>query len=431
MKEIKLGEVLDVKRGTSLSGKFYENSGKYIRLTLGNFTYPECGWKDNTSKDDLYYSGDFKNEYLLKKDDIITPLTEQVRGLLGNTARIPESDLYIQSGDIGKIIPFEKLLDKNFAYYLVSSPIVKKQLDAASQQTKIRHTSPDAIKNCIAFIPELASQKKIANLLDSLNKKISTNNCIISELESLAKTIYDYWFLQFEFPNEDGKPYKSSGGKMVWNEELKREIPEGWGVQTVNDSNIYVSDFTANGSFKGLADNVKYNAGEKYALLIRIVDFNNNFDNHDFIYVDKHAYDYLSKSHLLPNDIIICNVGAVGSVYRCPDIEIPMTLGPNGIVVKSSKGLMDNYLYLYFKYGIGYRQLLSISSGSIQMKFNKTNFRELPLLLPPTDINEKFNHIISSIFSMKNNSWKENKKLASLRDFLLPMLMNGQVTFKD
>ena len=115
MKEIKLGAVLDVKRGTSLSGKFYENSGKYIRLTLGNFTYPECGWKDNTSKDDLYYSGDFKNEYLLKKDDIITPLTEQVRGLLGNTARIPESDLYIQSGDIGKIIPFEKLLDKNFA----------------------------------------------------------------------------------------------------------------------------------------------------------------------------------------------------------------------------------------------------------------------------------------------------------------------------
>lgn len=283
------------------------------------------------------------------------------------------------------------------------------------------------------MIEDIPFERQVENvsILKQIDQKIENNNKIISKLESLAKTIYDYWFLQFEFPNEDGKPYKSSGGKMVWNEELKREIPEGWGVQTVNDSNIYVSDFTANGSFKGLADNVKYNTGEKYALLIRIVDFNNNFDNHDFIYVDKHAYDYLSKSHLLPNDIIICNVGAVGSVYRCPDIEIPMTLGPNGIVVKSSKGLLDNYLYLYFKYGIGYRQLLSISSGSIQMKFNKTNFRELPLLLPPTDINEKFNHIISSIFSMKNNSWKENKKLASLRDFLLPMLMNGQVTFKD
>lgn len=395
MKEIKLGEVLDVKRGTSLSGKFYENSGKYIRLTLGNFTYPECGWKDNTSKDDLYYSGDFKNEYLLKKDDIITPLTEQVRGLLGNTARIPESDLYIQSGDIGKIIPFEKLLDKNFAYYLVSSPIVKKQLDAASQQTKIRHTSPDAIKNCIAFIPELASQKKIANLLDSLNKKISTNNCIISELESLAKTIYDYWFLQFEFPNEDGKPYKSSGGKMVWNEELKREISEKWSVKRYSDiANTTTGKEDANFA----TENGKYAYFTCGSNILKCDEY--KFDgkailiagNGDFNvkYYDGKFNAYQRTYVLMPDEKYI------------------------GILYQASKRKIE-----CFKKG---------SNGSIVKFITKGDIDNIELTIPDDDkLFDPFNSILNFIHHNKI----ENFKLASLRDFLLPMLMNGQVTFKD
>ena len=171
----------------------------------------------------------------MKKGDIITPLTEQVRGLLGETAIIPESGKYVQNGDVGKIIPNEKVLDKSFAAYLISSPVIKAQLDAAAQQTKIRHTSPDKIKDCITWIPALNKQKMIGKMMDNINAKIKINNYINSELESIAKTIYDYWFLQFEFPNEEGKPYKSSGGKMVWNKELKREIPEGSEVKEIGN----------------------------------------------------------------------------------------------------------------------------------------------------------------------------------------------------
>ena len=181
--KVKLGSLLDVKRGMSLSGDYYSTQGKYIRLTLGNFSYPDCGWKENTSKEDIYFTGPIKKEYVLKEGDIITPLTEQVRGLLGNTATIPLDDTYIQSGDIGLVIPNENVLDKRFAYYLVSSPIVKKQLDAGSQQTKIRHTSPDAIKDCWAYLPEdKHEQHKIAELLDNINKKISLNNKINDNL---------------------------------------------------------------------------------------------------------------------------------------------------------------------------------------------------------------------------------------------------------
>ena len=182
MKKVKLGTVLDVKRGTSLSGEHYATSGKYIRLTLGNFKYPDCGWKDNVSKDDIYFVGPIRKEFILNKGDIITPLTEQVRGLLGNTATIPESGKYIQSGDIGLVIPNENEIDKRYSYYLLSSEVVKKQLDAGSQQTKIRHTSPDAIKNCYAYILEKKDQIKVARMLDFINKKIDINNRINDNL---------------------------------------------------------------------------------------------------------------------------------------------------------------------------------------------------------------------------------------------------------
>ncbi len=235
LKKCRLGDVLDIRRGTNLSGKFYAENGSKIRLTLGNFDYPSGGFQENTSKKDIYFSGEVNPEFILKKDDIITPLTEQVAGLLGETAIIPVDDLYIQSGDIGLVVPDESVLDKSFAPYLVSSPAIKKQLRAAAQQTKIRHTSPDGIKNCYAWIPSLHYQHIAGKLLSALDAKIETNKKIISELEDLAKTIYDYWFLQFEFPNESGKPYRSSGGEMIWSEKLKREIPKGWEVGNLYD----------------------------------------------------------------------------------------------------------------------------------------------------------------------------------------------------
>ena len=228
MKKYKLGELIEVTRGASLNGNYYAVSGKYIRLTCGNFDYRNNCFKENTSKDNLFYTGEFKEEFLLEKGDLITPLTEQAIGLLGSTAWIPESGKYIQSQDIAKIICNEELLDKKFAYYLISSNMVKQQLSAAAQQTKIRHTSPDKIKDCTVWLPSLAEQKQIGQLLFDIDRKIEINRAINHNLEAMAKQLYDYWFVQFDFPYENGKPYKSSGGKMVWNEKLKREIPQGW-----------------------------------------------------------------------------------------------------------------------------------------------------------------------------------------------------------
>ena len=231
----KLGELIEVTRGASLSGQFYAEEGEFVRLTLGNFNMNGGGFKENTSMTDLYYTGTVKDEFILNKDDIITPLTEQSLGLLGTTARIPESGKYIQSQDVALVKCKKGLLDPNFCYYLISSSVVRQQLSAGAQQTKIRHTSPDKIKDCTVWIPELEVQKRIGRILSDIDEKIALNRQINDNLEAMAKQLYDYWFVQFDFPNEEGKPYKSSGGAMAWNEKLKREIPQGWNDCKIKD----------------------------------------------------------------------------------------------------------------------------------------------------------------------------------------------------
>lgn len=174
----RLGELVDVRRGTSLPGEYYSTSGSLVRLTLGNFDYANGGFKINTSKDNIYYVGDVKEEYILKQGDIITPLTEQTPGLLGSTARVPESGKYIQSQDVALVKCDVSKIDPSFCYYLMSSQSVKKQLGAAAQQTKIRHTTPDRIKDVVVDIPSLSEQRLIGSVLDSINAKIDLNRSI-------------------------------------------------------------------------------------------------------------------------------------------------------------------------------------------------------------------------------------------------------------
>lgn len=178
-----LSDFLDIKRGPGLPSDHYSERGKFVRLTLGNFNYPNGGFKENTSKDNIFYNGNVKSEYILKKGDLITPLTEQTEGLLGETAWIPEDNKYIQNGDIGLVVPFEEKLDKIYCYYLLSSNLIKKQLSAGAQQTKIRHTSPDKIKACVAPVPNIDIQRKIGNILNSIDSQIKKNDDMVQKLQ--------------------------------------------------------------------------------------------------------------------------------------------------------------------------------------------------------------------------------------------------------
>ena len=189
LKKYKLGELVEVTRGASLSGQYYSESGEYVRLTLGNFNMNGGGFKENTSKSDLCFTGTVKDEFILNEGDIITPLTEQSIGLLGTTARIPESGKYIQSQDVALVRCKEGLLDPNFCYYLISSATVRQQLSAGAQQTKIRHTSPNKIKDCTVWIPTYENQQKIGRIMSDIDAKIALNRQINDNLPMLDRSL--------------------------------------------------------------------------------------------------------------------------------------------------------------------------------------------------------------------------------------------------
>ncbi len=414
LKKYKLGEILDVTRGASLSGEFYATEGKYIRLTCGNFDYQNNCFKENKSKDNIYYVGDFKPEFLMEKGDIITPLTEQAIGLLGSTAIIPESSKYIQSQDVAKIICKEDLLDKDFAFYLISSALVKQQLSAAAQQTKIRHTSPDKIKDCTVWIPELSEQKRIGKLLCSIDRKIELNRAINQNLEAMAKQLYDYWFVQFDFPDENGRPYKSSGGEMVWNEKLKREIPKGWDVKTMGNCTTILLGGTPDTNDSSLW-------GDGYNWL-------NSGEVAEFPILSSEKY--ITQKGLEKSSTVLAPKGSVTlSITRHlrPSILcIDACINQSVVAILENEILTNEYIYPLINREIP--RLMSLRTGAQQPHINKEIVESINVVIPPQRILYAYIKKSKSLYKSIFINAQEIADLAKQRDELLPLLMNGQVS---
>ena len=414
LKKYKLGQLIEVTRGASLSGEYYATQGEYIRLTCGNFDYHNNCFKENKSKDNIYYVGKFRDEFLMEEGDIVTPLTEQAIGLLGSTALIPASGKYIQSQDVAKITCNEKLLDKKFAFYLISSSLVKQQLSAAAQQTKIRHTSPDKIKDCVVWIPEMSEQRRIGDLLSTIDQKISLNRQVNHYLEAMAKQLYDYWFMQFDFPDENGKPYKSSGGKMVWNEKLKREIPQGWELIPL---------------FKGV--DVQYGFPFSTDLFtetpteIPIVRIRDIIDGSTSAFYCGEVED---KYRLNKGDIVIGMDGNFHMNYWHSDEDFLnqrcVRLRPRGdSQISALQSLFETKPYIKAKE--------KNAKGSTVGHLSDKDLKDMWLMKPMS--NGYFNP--RAIFDSLMNKMIEHKEellqLTKCRNELLPLLMNGQLSVKQ
>ena len=408
LKKSRLGELIEVTRGASLSGEYYSTKGEYIRLTCGNFDYHNNCFKENTSKDNLFYTGEFREEFLLEKGDIITPLTEQAIGLLGTTARIPKSGKYIQSQDIALVKCKAGKIDPTFCYYLISSRLVRNQLSAAAQQTKIRHTSPDKIKACTVWIPELDEQITIGRLLASLDDKIHLNKRINDNLEAMAKQLYDYWFVQFDFPNEEGKPYKSSGGAMVWNEKLKREIPEEWNVANVFDELSVQHGFPFSTElFTEEPTNIP---------IVRIRDI---LENSVSAYSEEEVDE---KYKLQKQDLVIGMDGNFHMNYWNDNVSY---LNQRSVRLRAkSKSTVS---IMQVKYDIEpYIKAKELrAKGSTVGHLSDKDLKELFVLVSPNaDFRNKFDSILAEIIENRY----EMIALSKQRDELLPLLMNGQAT---
>jgi type I restriction enzyme S subunit len=293
----------------------------------------------------------------------------------------------------------EKLnFDLNYIFYSLKLELKRLKEKAQGSQTKFL-TMP--ILNDIS-IPklDLKSQQKIAAVLSSLDSKIELNNKINAKLEAMAKTLYDYWFVQFDFPDSDGKPYKTSGGKMVWNDELKREIPDGWEVKKIGE----ISTIKAGGDKPSI-----FSAGKTESCQIPI--YSNGINNDGL-------YGYTNEATINSQCVTISARGTIGySVLRNQPFVPIIRL----IVITPHISGSAKYFYEFIN-GIEFEK-----SGSVQQQLTSPQVSQIDILYPPIDILRKFETATSSGVSEFESLREQNQTLSELRDWLLPMLMNGQV----
>lgn len=394
MEKIKLKDVLEVRRGTNLSGKYYSIKGSKIRLTLGNFAYPLGGFKHNTSKKNIYYNGPMNKKFILSKGDIITPLSEQVPGLLGETAIIPQSDLYIQSGDIGLIIPNEKKLFHKYAYYLISSSLIKKQLSISSQQTKIRHTSPDLIKNCTAWIPTIKHQQHIVDIIGSIDEYIENLNKQLKIMNNLTKLVF-----QFMFYNKKNVINNMKKFNFVENPFASKI---GNNVKNFNKSKKYVA--TANvekQTIESVDSFINFNNRPSRA---------NNQPKLNTIWFAK--MKKTNKKILVnENDVDICENYIFSTGFQGLQIE-------------------KKYLYYYWEYinlDCFEEYKNKNANGATQQAIDETTLKLFTIKLPNFEKIDKFNRIVNPIFEKKSQIRKLIETSKSYKSIILPLLINFQI----
>lgn len=301
-----------------------------------------------------------------------------------------------------------------YIYYLLTQKSITDYLHTIGMNAVSSYPSisPDDIGNLKFRLPDLPTQKSIAKVLSDLDTKIELNNRINRELEAMAKTLYDYWFVQFDFPNKQGKPYKSSGGKMVYNAELKREIPEGWEVK-----NIFQCSKVQYG-FPFSTEN--FNTEGTGFPVIRIRDIlENSISN--FSFEQNIDEKYLIKK----GDILVGMDGNFHINYWAKD-----GCFLNQRAVKLSETILPN---IYLKYQI--EPFIKLREKSVSRTtvghLSDKDLRSSSIIIPSKEVLSSISSIYNDLLKRMIQTINENQQLTELRDWLLPMLMNGQVTVKE
>lgn len=338
------------------------------------------------------------NNVIVEKNDILLNITGDS---IARCTVVPEEILPARVNQHVSIIRCKNTEESKYVMYYLQ--YMKKYL---LQISKVGGTRNALTKEAIGKLPIKISDdcNKISKILDNIDQKIHINNQINQELEAMAKTLYDYWFVQFDFPDQNGKPYKSSGGKMVYHPELKREIPEGWGVEKLGNITICHDSKRVPLS----SNDRELVKGEiPYYGATGIMDYVN-----DYIFDG----DY----------VLMAEDGSVMTEKGTPILQ--RISGKNWVnnhahVLEPIKNYSCKLLMMLLKDV----SVMKIKTGSIQMKINQENMNKIVVPAIPLKLLFEINQKLEVIDKQQLNLIEENKQLTQLRDWLLPMLMNGQV----
>lgn len=322
-----------------------------------------------------------------------------------------------------------KINPRYLSYYFKLADFKKMMLNISVGAT-MPSLNTKLMDNISLVIPERKIQDKIADLLDAIDSKIENNNKVNQELESMAKTIYEYWFLQYEFPNEDGMPYKSSGGKMVWNEELKKEIPEGWEIDSLG--NLFTSK-------RGISYNSKTIEGDGVPM-INLASFNID-GSYKKEGIKTFSGQYTEDKIVKPFDLLMCNTqqtaidykkDIIGKAFLVPDIfDSDIVTSHHITTIQVKKDNIKYFIHRLFNTDYFHKYVAGFTNGTNILGLIFTGIEKYRLEVPDDRVLNKFAELMLDIEMQKSKIIKENQELASLRNFLLPLLMNGQVGFRE
>lgn len=423
-KKYKLGELCRLSSSKRIFESEYVNNG--IPFIRGQ-EISDKSILDEKSKFECYISEERYNEIKEKygvpqKGDILMTAVGTIGNLVVLNSNRP---FYFKDGNVIRFSDFSELIDSTYLALFMKSPYFNKQIQYALIGAVQKALTMVMLSNIEIPLPEISIQKRIATILMEINSKIETNKKINKELEVMAKELYDYWFVQFDFPNEEGKPYKSSGGKMTFNTILKREIPEEWEVKSIND-------FCT--SYRGVSYDKSdlLNGPEGGVLVLR----GNNIDGNTLIYDENVAYVPPSfvelEQKIKKHDIIMTmSSGSKEHVGKCTMFQSDSEHTYGAFMTKFTPEpecpffAYRSMLSDFFKSKIKY-----ICGGTGINNLTNQTFDEILFPFPPKDVLKKFEKLLTPIYEKVGKNNDEILRLTALRDELLPMLMNGQVSIK-
>jgi len=409
-KEVRLGDVIEfnptetIKKGTISKKVGMEMLNPFQRKIEG---FEVTEYKSGTK---------FRNgDTLLAR---ITPCLEN-----GKTAQVTildDNEIGFGSTEFIVLRQKPKHTVNDFIYYLAISPMIRETAIKSMTGTSGRQRAQkDVIENTLFKLPPLKEQKAIAHILSTLDEKIEVNNQINKKLEEMAQTIFKHWFVDFEFPNENGEPYKSSGGEMV-DSELGM-IPKGWEVGCIGDYAKVKSGFAFKSAWWK----------EEGIPVIKIKNLQNNtIDFNDVGYVESDKIEKAKEFIVSGGDLLVAMTGAtIGKLGLVPKYD--GTILVNQRVGKFFLGDRPleriGFLYCLVTQDSIYEEIVARGDGSAQPNISPSQIESIKITLPPKEKLDKINNILKEKFELMIQNIKENVIITQLRDTLLPKLMSGEL----
>lgn len=418
MRRVKLGDVARVE----ISGVDKKMTAGETSVRLCNFTDVYKYWAITTPMYDSFMVASANEreieKFTLHRGQVAVTKDSETRDDIGIPTYIADSfDDVLLGYHCALITPDESQLDGKYLNAFLHTEFIQKFFSANASGSGQRYTlSIETLNSIPLYLPSLAEQERIGSIFSSIDRKIEVNRQINDYLAALARQLYKYWFVQFDFPDENGKPYKSSGGKMVWNEKLKRDIPEGWTCGTLLDIASYTN---------GIACQNYRPTGESKIPVIKIKEMHDGFSSEtEFVRPD------------IPDSVKVYNGDVLFSWSA--SLEVVLWAGGNGglnqhiFKVTTKNGYPRSFYYYQLLDYIAVFKQMAEARKTTMGHITRDHLEQSTIALPPSiDLPNRFESRISSVFQQYIANQQDIDQSIMLRNELLPLIMNGQVSIKQ